>query len=144
MSLRHLPPFHPSRRQALQALVASFAGWGMSGWLPALADSTAGEKKGRHCILMWMNGGPSQTDTFDPKPGHPNGDSFRRSPPKRRCADQRAPSAPRRARSAPGDSAGLSTREGDHGRGTFAMHTGRQPDPLVRFSTLGSLISRNW
>ena len=25
------------------------------------------------CILLWMAGGPSQTDTFDLKPGHANG-----------------------------------------------------------------------
>ena len=25
------------------------------------------------CILLWMAGGPSQFETFDPKPGHKNG-----------------------------------------------------------------------
>src|SRR3954453_15923517 len=25
------------------------------------------------CILLWMSGGPSQFETFDPKPGHPSG-----------------------------------------------------------------------
>ena len=25
------------------------------------------------CILLWMPGGPSQFETFDPKPGHANG-----------------------------------------------------------------------
>src|SRR5439155_17521725 len=31
----------------------------------------AGElkKQGRACILLWMAGGPSQFETFDPKPG---------------------------------------------------------------------------
>jgi hypothetical protein len=28
-------------------------------------------------ILLWMSGGPSQMDTFDLKPGHPNGGPFR-------------------------------------------------------------------
>lgn len=44
-----------------------------SGWLGALA-ATAGEtsaKKHKSCILLWMDGGPSQTDTFDPKPDAP-------------------------------------------------------------------------
>jgi hypothetical protein len=143
MSISHLPSLSSSRRQALRALVASFAGCGMSGWLPALADSTAGQKKGRHCILMWMNGGPSQTDTFDPKPGHPNGGQFQAIATK--AAGVRiSEHLPRLAAHAQHLAIlrGLSTREGDHGRGTFAMHTGRQPDPLVRFSTLGSLVSK--
>ena len=25
------------------------------------------------CILLWMQGGPSQFETFSPKPGHDNG-----------------------------------------------------------------------
>src|SRR5262245_27224366 len=29
------------------------------------------------CILLWMAGGPSQVDKFDPKPGHENGGPFR-------------------------------------------------------------------
>ena len=31
----------------------------------------------RSCILLWMNGGPSQMDTFDLKPGHANGGPFK-------------------------------------------------------------------
>ena len=30
-------------------------------------------KKQMACILLWMAGGPSQFDTFDPKPEHANG-----------------------------------------------------------------------
>jgi len=30
-------------------------------------------RAGRACILLWMQGGPSQLETFDPKPGHANG-----------------------------------------------------------------------
>src|SRR4051794_5104626 len=30
-------------------------------------------KRQMACILLWMAGGPSQLETFDPKPGHPNG-----------------------------------------------------------------------
>ena len=30
-------------------------------------------KRGMACILLWMQGGPSQFETFNPKPGHANG-----------------------------------------------------------------------
>ena len=30
-------------------------------------------KRGMACILLWMGGGPSQFETFSPKPGHENG-----------------------------------------------------------------------
>src|SRR6185437_14259765 len=30
-------------------------------------------KKQMSCILLWMAGGPSQMETFDPKPGNANG-----------------------------------------------------------------------
>jgi hypothetical protein len=115
----------------------------MSGWLPALADSAAGATKRRHCILLWMNGGPSQTDTFDLKPGHPNGGEFK---PIATSAQGLSISEHLPKLAAKGQHLavlrGLSTREGDHGRGTFTMRTGRQPDPLVRFPTLGSLLSK--
>ena len=34
-------------------------------------------RRTRHCILLWMTGGPTQTDTFDMKPGHANGGEFK-------------------------------------------------------------------
>src|SRR6201997_5429312 len=45
-------------------LLAGLAG---SRPLPALADEM--RRQGRSCILLWMAGGPSQFETFDPKPG---------------------------------------------------------------------------
>ncbi len=50
----------------------------MSGWLGSLAADTAADpRRQRACILLWMTGGPSQTDTFDLKPGHANGGPFK-------------------------------------------------------------------
>ena len=31
------------------------------------------QREGLSCILLWMQGGPSQLETFDPKPEHENG-----------------------------------------------------------------------
>jgi hypothetical protein len=47
------------------------------GWLPTLARAAATDPgRKRACIVLWMAGGPAQTDTFDPKPGHANGGPF--------------------------------------------------------------------
>ena len=47
-------------------------------WFAPLAQALAGDPaRKRSCILLWMNGGPSQIDTFDLKPGHANGGPFK-------------------------------------------------------------------
>ena len=62
-----------SRRDLLKFSLASAFGVTCSGWLPHLARAAAGGEKHKACILLWMAGGPSQTDTFDLKVGHANG-----------------------------------------------------------------------
>ncbi len=47
---------------------------GLAVSLPSLAAEVAADpRRKRHCILLWMSGGPSHIDTFDMKPGHNNG-----------------------------------------------------------------------
>src|SRR5688500_9132620 len=64
-----------SRRELLKLSAAGVLGTSMSGWLPLLAERAAGAavpgKKRKSCILLWMDGGPSQHETFDPKPDAP-------------------------------------------------------------------------
>src|SRR6267378_8376068 len=59
-----------SRRGFLYRLVAGSAGIAGIRWSDYLT-AYAGElkKQNRACILLWMAGGPSQFETFDPKPG---------------------------------------------------------------------------
>jgi hypothetical protein len=59
------PDANLSRRQLLQAAGASAAGslWTSSAWGAARESSGP-----RSCIFIWLNGGPSQFETFDPKP----------------------------------------------------------------------------
>src|SRR6266849_7955720 len=67
-----------SRRDWLRLSSAGVVSFSLSGWLEALAADTAKHpQRRRSCILLWMNGGPSQTDTFDLKPGHANGGPFK-------------------------------------------------------------------
>src|SRR5687768_15831587 len=45
---------------------------------PALADEL--RKQQKRVILLWLAGGASQLETFDPKPGRPTGGPFRAIP----------------------------------------------------------------
>ncbi len=135
-----------SRRDMLGMSLASVLGVSFSGWLPRLA-AAAGEataRRGRSCILLWMQGGPSQMDTFDLKPGHPNGGSFKdiaTAVPGIRISEH-LPNLAKEMK----DLAiirSLSTREADHGLATQQMLTGYQTRAAaVRYPCLGSLLSK--
>ena len=119
-------------------------GYSASGWLPQVARALAtGEKRQRRCIVLWMSGGPSQLDTFDLKPGHTNGGEFAEidtAVPGLRISEH----LPRLSAHA-GHLAilrGLSTKEGDHGRGTYLMRTGHVPGGPVRYPTIGASLGK--
>ena len=133
-----------NRRDLLRVAGASVLGWSASGWLPVLADEVAqNPQRKRHCILLWMSGGPSQTDTFDMKPNHVNGGEFKEietNVPGLRISEHLPKLATQADKLAIVRS--LSTKEGDHGRGTFLMRTGRQPRGPVRYPTIGAALSK--
>jgi hypothetical protein len=60
-----------SRRWFLQTGLAGLAGLGLADTLRLQAASRA--KEPRAVILFWLSGGPSQLDTWDPKPAAPAG-----------------------------------------------------------------------
>src|SRR5262249_59063502 len=62
-----------SRRTFLRSVAAGAAGlgFGFKDTMTLHADEL--RKKGMACILLFMRGGPSQFETFDPKPGKTNG-----------------------------------------------------------------------
>jgi hypothetical protein len=133
-----------SRRDLLKLAAAGVTGYSMSGWLETLANQAANHpQRRRACILLWMNGGPSQMDTFDLKPGHVNGGPYREiatSVPGIRISEH----LPHVARNMHNMAIirSMSTREGDHGRATYLMRTGYLPVGSIQFPTLGSLISK--
>src|SRR6266436_10178306 len=62
------------RRDVLKVIPAAAAAAGTLSWQDVMAaNAPALRKAGKACILLWMGGGPSQFETFDPKPGHANG-----------------------------------------------------------------------
>src|SRR5262249_45105535 len=60
-----------SRRQFLCIGGLSALGLSLAGYLRAAAKQGPVAKKDVNCILMWMQGGPSHHETFDPKPDAP-------------------------------------------------------------------------
>jgi hypothetical protein len=64
------------RRDFLQTGFAAIGGPGFAGLLAARANAATGttELPGRNtnCILVWLDGGPSHYETFDPKPDAPS------------------------------------------------------------------------
>jgi uncharacterized protein (DUF1501 family) len=133
-----------SRREWLRLSALGALAPSMSGWLPELAHSAAAHPlRKRSCILLWMNGGPSQMDTFDLKPGHANGGPFKEiatSAPGVRISEH----LPKLARHADRMAIirSMSTREGDHTRGARLMHTGAPATTPVQYPTLGALVSK--
>ncbi|MEO1528988.1 MAG: DUF1501 domain-containing protein [Planctomycetota bacterium] len=130
-----------SRRGLLGATAAA----GVSGWLPQLARaaSEANQRDGRHCVLLWMAGGPSQMDTFDLKPDHSNGGEFKEiatAVPGIRFSEHLPGLAKQADRLA--ILRGMSTKEGDHLRGTTLMRTGHIPGGPVRHPAIGCSLSK--
>jgi uncharacterized protein (DUF1501 family) len=60
-----------SRRSFLRVGGLATLGLSLSSFLRLQAARPAAERKSVSCILLWMQGGPSHHDTFDPKPDAP-------------------------------------------------------------------------
>src|SRR5262245_13250928 len=60
-----------SRRNFLKAGLAGVAGLSLPGLLRQRAEGASSRKKNKSLILLWMTGGPSHIDTWDPKPTRP-------------------------------------------------------------------------
>src|SRR5437868_2690438 len=63
-----------TRRDCLQLGLGTLAGGGFVNLLRMQAEAAqtgAGARRPSSCILIWMDGGPSHFETFDPKPDAP-------------------------------------------------------------------------
>ncbi|MFO0956207.1 MAG: DUF1501 domain-containing protein [Isosphaeraceae bacterium] len=141
----YLPtPWGMSRRHFLNHLAtASIAVPAMQlmGALQAQAQSP--KKAGKSCILLWMGGGPSHMDTWDLKPdSEKNGGPFKpiaTSAPGVKISEH-LPNVARQMKHLSIDRS-LNSKEGNHDRGTYMMHTGYQPNPTVVHPSFGSVCS---
>ncbi len=91
------------------------------------------------CILLWLNGGPSHLDTWDPKP---NNGKFKAIQTRienisicehlPQVADVAQHLAIVR---------GMTSKEGNHDRAQHLVHTGYAPNPTVAYPSLGSWVA---
>ncbi len=133
-----------TRRDWLRLTAAGVLGLGASGWLPSLAaDLARHPQRRRACILLWMNGGPSQIDTIDPKPDHPNGGPFKAiaTTVPGICICERLPRVAQQMKHL-ALIRSMSTREGDHSRATYLLRTGYTPQEPIQYPTFGALAAK--
>jgi len=133
-----------SRREWLTLSAAGVLGSSLSGWFEQMAHAAAAPvARKKACILLWMSGGPSQTDTFDLKPGHANGGPFKEidtAVPGVRISEHLPKIAKFTDKMAIIRS--LTSKEGDHGRATFLMRTGYLPQGGLAYPSMGAVISK--
>src|SRR3954451_18451905 len=104
---------------------------------PVLAGALKGQQK--HVILLWLAGGASQLETWDPKPGAATGGPFRAietSVPGIKISELMPKMARRMDRTCIIRS--LNTRNGDHGAGARLMMRGRMDDPSLHYPDMGA------
>ncbi|GIW97554.1 MAG: hypothetical protein KatS3mg111_0887 [Pirellulaceae bacterium] len=136
-------PAGMNRRHFLQhaagasALLGSSLALGHS--LRVHADEIKRNRKA--AILLWMGGGPSTIDLWDLKPGAPTGGPFR---PISTSGDvQICEHLPQIAKQMHNLAIvrSMSTREADHNRGRYYLHTGYVPNPNIEHPGIGSVVA---
>ena len=115
---------------------------GVLGLLQTLkANQEEIKKNGKSAILLWMGGGPSTMDIWDLKPDAATGGPFR---PIGTTGDvQICEHMPLMAKQMHNMAIirSMSTREADHMRGRYYMHTGYVPNPSMEHPSYGSVLS---
>ncbi len=126
-------------------MLTALATFGVSFTLPPLpvrAAARRGRERPRSLVTLWLSGGPSQLETWDPHPGTAIG-----GPTKAIATSipgvQIAADYPRVAERLEQFSVirSLVSREGDHQRGTHAVRTGYRPDPVLVHPSLGAVAA---
>jgi uncharacterized protein (DUF1501 family) len=134
-----------TRREFLATGLAGTLGLLLSPAIQRLVADDGPRRRATSCILLWLNGGPSHIDTFDPKPGAETNGPFS-------AIDTQAPGLqfsqhlPKLAAQA-GRLAvirSMTSPEGDHERAYQLLHTGNVRSETVAYPGLGSVVAREW
>lgn len=100
------------------------------------------KRRGKRVILLWLAGGASQLETWDPKPGRPTGGPYAAidtSIPGVQISELLPKMAQKLDRTAIIRS--LNTKIADHGQGAELMTIGRRPEPGVEYPDLGAIVA---
>lgn len=130
-----------SRRGFLRTIGAG-AGLATLGWQDLLlAAAPELQRQGKSVIVLWMQGGPSQFETFDPKPGSDG------------CQTKTIATAvpgvqvtdfwPNVAKQMKDITLirSMTNKEGNHQRATYQLHTGYIPSGTLKHPSFGSLVT---
>lgn len=119
-------------------------GLGQFAGLQQLQAANAPNAKAKNCILIWLDGGPSHLETFDPKPDTPTEvrgplgtvatsiSGIRYSECLPNCAKRADQLAVIRSVTSP---------LGEHNFGTHYMMTGYKPTPVLEYPTFGATLA---
>ncbi|MCA9045959.1 MAG: DUF1501 domain-containing protein, partial [Planctomycetaceae bacterium] len=123
-----------SRRSLLKSLSFGALATGVLSFRDALSlQAEELRRQGRSLIVLWMQGGPSQFETFDPKPNHENGGetkTIQTAIPGVQIAEGWEKMAGVMNEVALIRS--MTNKEGNHQRATYQMHTGYVPSGSVK------------
>lgn len=140
------PHEHLSRRSLLKGSLATVGGGTLMNWGGLFgSDALASEvkKSNKRCILIWLNGGCSQFETFDMKVGRSVGGPFREISTNvagTRVCELMPKISQRMDKLAVIRS--MRTTEIDHPQGIYSMHTGWSKSADTRFPEIGAIVAK--
>ncbi|MFK7819164.1 MAG: DUF1501 domain-containing protein, partial [Planctomycetaceae bacterium] len=128
-------------------MLQTISGLGLSFLTPAMSARAAQKRKAerpKSIITLFMHGGQSQLETWDPHPGSRIGGdvkSIKTTLPNLEISDF----LPRMAEQMDGLSVirSLTSKEGDHNRGTYFVKTGWRPDPTLVHPALTAILAND-
>ena len=131
-----------TRRGALRLAALGGISWltPLAHLLAQEADATPGHEPAQSLIFLWLAGGPSQLETFDPHPGKKIAGETRAI--KTAATGIQIAASYEQLAERMGDVAlvrSLVSKEGDHERGTYVVKTGYRPNPTVVHPSIGAI-----
>jgi hypothetical protein len=130
---------HLTRRSFLASGLVGTLGLALSPAARSLLAAPAPARRAKACVLVWLNGGPSHLDTFDPKPGTPTGGPTKAidtAVPGLKLSEHLPKLAGQAKRLAVVRS--LTSKEADHDRAAYFLRTGNLRDERVEYPALGA------